>query len=382
MFSASPLATSGHPDNFVMIPSRFLLPPTRNSPCSAGTFYALVTGQMRCPATKIATVLTLLSLVGSGCSVAFVRPAPADHEERPYFSCTNSYLAPGLDATVGGLALIGMVGDANDRGWNEDTEVGALYVAAFLVSAGYGLLTVSECQDAEGALAARYARAEQLQPAPLPRTGVPTVADQTQHDTPLPPPAGWPPAYPGDAARTPLPPPPQPPAPPPAPPPPPASPDNPRTVFAPMVGLHTLFNTPSDTTRLMPYFALRVGVDSGAVEVDLFGEYGSDSGYASRSVGIVGLMPLAKSRPRHGLDYLAGFALKYVDLSWAGPRVSGVAVQPTLALRLETGWRMRLRVDFAYEIQTFKQESVQLLIPQSVSGGFAHGPRLSLGVEF
>ncbi len=310
--------------------------------------------------------------------MAFVRPAPVDHEERPYFTCTNSYLAPGLDAAVGGLALLGMVGDANDRGWDEDTQSGALGVAAFLISAGYGLMTVSECQDAEATLAARYARAEGSRSAPTPSTNVPAGRVDSQHKTQPSPPAAWPPSAPLPPAPMP---PPPPPPPPPDPPPPLPSIDNPRTVFAPMVGLHTLFNTPSDTTRLMPYFGLRVGVDTGSMEVDLFAEYGSDNGYASRAVGIVGLLPLTE-RPRRGLDFQVGGALKYVDLSWAGPRVSGVAVQPTLAVRLETGWRMRLRIDLAYEIQAFKQESVQLLIPQSVSGGFAHGPRLSLGVEF
>ena len=354
---------------------------------------------MRFTVTNMLALLTTLSLTGSGCSFVLVRPAPADHKDRPFFSCTNSHLAPGLDATLGGLMLLGMVGDVNDNGWSQDSAAGAVWVGTLLASAGYGYLKVSECKEAEASLMARqqsqtYAPRLTIAPpaAPAPvapgpaapgatdpgATAPATVAPPQPYVPPTPPPP-WVYSYPVPPAWQP-PPPPEPPPPPPPPPPP--SMEHPRPVFGANLGLHTLFNTPATQTRLVPFWNLRLGVNVGSMQVDLFGEYGSGSGYASRAVGLLGLVPLTATDPNQRLDFQIGGAVKYVDLSWAGPRVSGVAVQPTFAMRIATGWRMRLRLDLAYEIQLFKQESLQLLVPNASSNGFAHGPRLSVGVEF
>ena len=99
----------------------------------------------------------------SGCSLAFVEGPPRDHASRHYFDCTSSFLAPTGDAVIGGLMLIGMLGDGANAQESNGVVEGTIAVTAALASATYGFVQAARCRDAKSALAERL-----LEPPYLP----------------------------------------------------------------------------------------------------------------------------------------------------------------------------------------------------------------------
>jgi hypothetical protein len=108
---------------------------------------------------RIVLVLALLS----GCSFVFVSGPPPQHEQLPYFSCTESRVAPVLDtifAVLQGANLI-LAASVDDEQWAENyngdppisrTSSIPLYAVATLLGVGgayYGYTRTAACRDAK-----------------------------------------------------------------------------------------------------------------------------------------------------------------------------------------------------------------------------------------
>jgi hypothetical protein len=107
---------------------------------------------------RIVLVLALLS----GCSFVFVSGPPPQHEQLPYFSCTESRVAPVLDtifAVLQGANFI-LASSSTDEQWadnfNGDPPISRassipLYAVATLLGIGgayYGYTRTAACRDA------------------------------------------------------------------------------------------------------------------------------------------------------------------------------------------------------------------------------------------
>jgi len=108
---------------------------------------------------RIVLALALLS----GCSFVFVSGPPAHHEQLPYFSCTESRVAPVLDtifAVLQGLNVI-YAASISDESWaenyNGDPPISRsasipLYAVGALLGVGgayYGYSRTAACRDAK-----------------------------------------------------------------------------------------------------------------------------------------------------------------------------------------------------------------------------------------
>lgn len=106
-------------------------------------------------------IVLVLALV-SGCSFVFVSGPPPQHEQLPYFSCTESRVAPVLDtifAVLQGANFI-LATSSSDEQWadnfNGDPPISRsasipLYAVATLLAVGgayYGYTRTAECRDA------------------------------------------------------------------------------------------------------------------------------------------------------------------------------------------------------------------------------------------
>jgi hypothetical protein len=111
---------------------------------------------------RIVLVLALALSVG-GCSFVFVSGPPPQHEQLPYFSCTESRVAPILDLVFGilqGANFLFAAGSSDER-WAENfdgdppiqrTTAIPIYAAVALLSAGgayYGFTRTAACRDAK-----------------------------------------------------------------------------------------------------------------------------------------------------------------------------------------------------------------------------------------
>jgi hypothetical protein len=105
-----------------------------------------------------------VALSSSACGWIFVEAPPVDHAERPYFTCTQSKVAPTLDVVWGGLNVLGAVvalATPEDE-WDQDSGDRAAVVAVGLgwgvvsgLSAYSGYRKVDDCRQALEALALR-----------------------------------------------------------------------------------------------------------------------------------------------------------------------------------------------------------------------------------
>lgn len=290
--------------------------------------------------------------MSGGCSFVFVQSPPKNHEGLAHFNCTNSSVAPILDATLGGVAFLGLVGDAADNGLADGAAEGLVLVGGIAASAVYGFVKVRQCKAAETRLAARLQQessgADELD------DGEQEALDGTDIIAPVP----APPAPPFDHTTT-------------------------RAVVGLTIGLLSLFNTAATETAVAPFFTLRTGVTSQRTRVEFIFDYGRSDHSATRGVGVSVLAPLTLTAPpASGTSVMVGGVIKYMDVAWAGPKASGFALIPTIALRLNTLTKAVGLLEFGYEFQTFEQAPSRLLSPSAFPGGFAHGPRLGVGVGF
>jgi hypothetical protein len=190
-------------------------------------------------------IVLVLALVVGGCSFVFVSGPPPQHEQLPYFSCTESRVAPILDlvfAILQGANFVVAVGSSDQR-WADNfdgdppferTTAIPLYAAVAALAAGgayYGFTRTAACRDAKARAMFRMRDGNFGQPpswpppearhppqgqAPYGPPPGPSPHGPPQGQDPYPPPQGQGPYAPPQA---PPPPPPQAPPPPPAPPP-------------------------------------------------------------------------------------------------------------------------------------------------------------------
>lgn len=105
---------------------------------------------------KVAVIASAGLAALAGCSFVLVDKPPPDHASHRYFDCTSSNFAPAVDATLGGLLGVGVLGSISDGTTDSRGIVaGAVVVGAALASATYGFLQASHCRDAKLALAER-----------------------------------------------------------------------------------------------------------------------------------------------------------------------------------------------------------------------------------
>jgi hypothetical protein len=145
----------------------------------------------------IAAIAVAVATSAAGCSFLFVDAPPRDHASRRYFDCTSSYLAPGVDTTLGGLLSLGVIGSMSDSSTDNQAIVeGTIVAGAALASATYGFLRASHCRDAKQALAERLLEPPPALPAPgpFPTSPAPAAPPPVFHDPWLsqgPPPGEW-----------------------------------------------------------------------------------------------------------------------------------------------------------------------------------------------
>ena len=136
----------------------------------------MLRGKAAVPVTALAIAATAVAVAtSSGCSFIFVEGPPRDHASRRYFDCTSSNLAPGVDATLGGLLAIGMLSSTSDSsttsGDSQAIVEGAIVAGAAVASAAYGFVRTSHCREAKQALAERLLEPPHFMgppPAPFP----------------------------------------------------------------------------------------------------------------------------------------------------------------------------------------------------------------------
>ena len=108
-------------------------------------------------------LITCLSVLGSGCSFAFVKGPPSGHESLQDFSCTEGRTVPVLDATWAGLGAVVLVAalaeDPNSGSGDAiksiSTIVGGGSLALWGLSALVGVDRVDRCRAAKAELARR-----------------------------------------------------------------------------------------------------------------------------------------------------------------------------------------------------------------------------------
>jgi len=176
----------------------------------------------------------------SGCSFAFVSGPPPQHEQLPYFSCTESRVVPVLDtifAVLQGANFIVAASESDERwaeNFNGDPPISRsssipLYAVATLLGVGgayYGFTRTAACRDARTQAMTRTNRnsgpPQQWPPQQWPPQGPypPPQAPGAWPQAPGGPPGAshYPPTPPTAPTTTPAPPPPAPAPPPSAPP--------------------------------------------------------------------------------------------------------------------------------------------------------------------
>jgi hypothetical protein len=159
----------------------------------------------------------------SGCSFAFVKGPPANHEQLPYFDCTESRVAPVLDTIFAVLEGVNLVyaASATDQQWSDnfngnppiarDSAI-PLYVLLAVLGAGgayYGYSNTGECRYAKQQAMVRAARPPYVPqpagwPSPYPPAPFPPAAPPGSY-APPPYPPGTSPYAPPPAASAPSP---------------------------------------------------------------------------------------------------------------------------------------------------------------------------------
>jgi hypothetical protein len=127
----------------------------------------------------------------TGCSFAFVKPPPANHQQLPMFDCTSGRLVPGLDVawTVLQTLNLAIAASSSDAEWDDNfggdapfsrgTAIPLYAVLAGLGAAGayYGFTKTAECRQARMEL---MMRAGGMQPGMQPGTWPPPPMQPTQ----------------------------------------------------------------------------------------------------------------------------------------------------------------------------------------------------------
>jgi len=130
---------------------------------------------MRC--TALVMVMAL-----SGCSFVFVKGPPPNHEQLPYFDCTESRAVPVLDTvfTLLQAANLLLAASTTDQEWADNfdgnppferSSAVPLYVVLAALGAGgmyYGFKNTGECRDARAQAQARGWSPSAPQPQPYP----------------------------------------------------------------------------------------------------------------------------------------------------------------------------------------------------------------------
>jgi hypothetical protein len=129
---------------------------------------------------RLAALIVLLLPLAAGCGFIFAKAPPSDHQQRVYFSCTESNAAPILDVIGAGLGVLSAVVIAADKEAYEDATGGTAggVIAIYLVwagvlagSASVGFKKTEKCRAAKLDLAVR----QNKQPAARPDTAAGSV---------------------------------------------------------------------------------------------------------------------------------------------------------------------------------------------------------------
>jgi hypothetical protein len=139
------------------------------------------------------------ALLFAGCSLGFVAGPPPEHAELPYFSCSDSNVAPVLDTVLGavaGLTALTAAGstdamwEMNNSGVGSRTTAIAVFgplAALGAASAYFGYTRVHACRDAkQQALERVQSRIPGLQPIWPPAATPPAGAPPTPAPAPRP----------------------------------------------------------------------------------------------------------------------------------------------------------------------------------------------------
>lgn len=101
--------------------------------------------------TTTAIALLLTMPLATSCSAVFSTPPPPNHESLPYFTCSDSYVLPGVDTLAGVVDTVaGLAGVAADEG-GDTAGIGALAIALgalHFVSASHGTTNTNSCREA------------------------------------------------------------------------------------------------------------------------------------------------------------------------------------------------------------------------------------------
>jgi hypothetical protein len=114
----------------------------------------------------VVVVVSLWTLVASGCSFIFVTPPPKRGDGGQPPACTASYVAPALDGVFTGYQVFRTVvaTKASDEvyrdlpfGRNTDIVLGVAFAATHALSTAYGYNAVEECRRLRSVEAERQA---------------------------------------------------------------------------------------------------------------------------------------------------------------------------------------------------------------------------------
>jgi hypothetical protein len=101
-------------------------------------------------------VVLCSSLVLGGCSFVFVKGPPANHEQLPAVTCTESWIVPGLDTAFTAIQVISLAYAASASEWNENflSRTGSIVLYAGLAALGgagmyYGFTRTKRCRAAK-----------------------------------------------------------------------------------------------------------------------------------------------------------------------------------------------------------------------------------------
>jgi hypothetical protein len=157
------------------------------------------------------------SIVLSGCSFAFVSGPPQNHQQLPYFNCTEGRLWPILDGVFTAIQALRLAADLSyteqeyeDLGgpWGRNADIGIAIGLGALGAAGmyYGFTKSGECRAARQQLLMRGAGGMQMQPGTWPPPGPAPMPAPAPVPAPAPGPTPAPdPAHSGPTAPPPTP---------------------------------------------------------------------------------------------------------------------------------------------------------------------------------
>ena len=106
-------------------------------------------------------VAPALLLATTGCSFLFVDGPPVGHQQRDFFTCTESKTFPTVDAILAGLNTLGVLVAEDDASFTKEEyqASGTLWAVVNGLSANSGFNKVSACEVAQVQAAQRRAAA-------------------------------------------------------------------------------------------------------------------------------------------------------------------------------------------------------------------------------